>query len=69
MIERGEFALQDLKTKCRLSLNDRWLTQFYPGMRVAMDIVLSFGLTFGGSLYKCPKCGRPSMSLGYERLW
>lgn len=69
MIERGEFALQDMKTKRQLSLNDQWATLFYPGMRVAMDIIYTLGITFEASRIKCPNCGHLSLSSKNPTSW
>ncbi|PMD18277.1 hypothetical protein NA56DRAFT_249305 [Hyaloscypha hepaticicola] len=69
MIEHGMFALQDLKTKRRLSLKDQWATLFYPGMRVAMDIIYNFGIVFQVAQIRCHNCGHLSLSSEEPSPW
>ncbi|KAN0089507.1 hypothetical protein V8E51_019767 [Hyaloscypha variabilis] len=61
-IEHGEFALQDLRTKRRLALDDQWVTLFHPGMKVAMDIIYNFHAISRFPLSMCPGCGADSAS-------
>ena len=56
MIDRGEFAIEELGTQDLIDLTGPWDSCFYPGQRVAMSMVFQ---QWGGSNHpSCPRCSK-----------
>ncbi|KAB2104143.1 hypothetical protein AG0111_0g7300 [Alternaria gaisen] len=54
MIDRGDFAIEELGTQSLIDLTEPWDTCFYPGQRVAMSMV--FKQWQGDVKSSCPRC-------------
>ncbi|CAN9435241.1 unnamed protein product [Alternaria alternata] len=55
MIDRGEFAIEELGTQSLINLTESWDSCFYPGQRVAMSMI--FKQWQGDAKSSCPRCG------------
>ncbi|KAH0548194.1 hypothetical protein GP486_008089, partial [Trichoglossum hirsutum] len=56
MIDRGEFAIEELGTQSSIDLKEPWDNCFYPGQRVAMSMIFKQQpVTLESS---CPRCGK-----------
>ncbi|KAF2432595.1 hypothetical protein EJ08DRAFT_585341 [Tothia fuscella] len=53
MIERGEFALEEMGTESTIDLGKSWDNCFYPGQRVAMSMIFPYQTIDSPS---CPRC-------------
>lgn len=68
MIDRGEFAIEELGTQSLVDLTRSWDSCFYPGQRVAMSMI--FKQWRGDDRFSCPRCGEEHKeSAGKEITW
>lgn len=68
MIDRGEFAIEELETQNSIDLTGPWDSCFYPGQRVAISMV--FKQWQGNVQSSCPRCGKEHVeSTGKEITW
>jgi hypothetical protein len=68
MIDRGEFAIEELGTQISIDLKRPWDCCFYPGQRVAMSMVFKRQLMSIKS--SCPRCGLDHQkATGKEITW
>jgi hypothetical protein len=56
MIDRGEFAIEELGTQKSINLTESWDYCFYPRQRVAMSMIFKQQRKTAKS--SCPRCGR-----------
>jgi hypothetical protein len=68
MIDRGEFAIEELGTQISIDLKRPWDCCFYPGQRVAMSMVFKQQQMSVKS--SCPRCGLDHQeTTGKEITW
>jgi hypothetical protein len=68
MIDRGEFAIEELGTQSLIDLTGSWDGCFFPGQRVAMSMI--FKQWRQGDQSSCPRCGKEhEESTGKEVTW
>jgi hypothetical protein len=70
-IDRGEFVLEDTKTKKEINLACRWETSFYAGMHVAMGMVYrdrSWDQTASCPSCQTPYCGNADQEIDWQVL-
>ncbi|RYP28695.1 hypothetical protein DL767_007092 [Monosporascus sp. MG133] len=68
MIDRGDFAIQELATQHSIDLAGPWDSCFYPGQRVAMSMIFKQQRKTVNS--SCPRCGKDHQELtGKEVTW
>lgn len=58
MIDRGQFAIEELGTQTSIDLAGPWETCFYPGQRVAMSMIFKQQHQTKSSNTSCPRCGK-----------
>lgn len=68
MIDRGQFAIEELGTQSSIDLTGPWDSCFYPGQRVAMSMVFKQQRRTVNSA--CPRCSKDHQeSTGKEITW
>ena len=68
MIEKGKFALSDVRSMRDINLQQNWIQWFKPGQRVQMSMI--FQKKFLDAANNCPSCGNANETpLDDEAEW